>query len=567
MIGKLSICDVIIFVRDSCCFHYDTVLIMSSSEIPRERETDGVDLDSDGYAASIISPRLYDPRLKANKPKRKRIYIADKDEENKLSTEEKEQSNIDDNIAVGQNSLQTENNSTSSENVTDFNAIKQCGSTKEAHTNIECIGSQTNLTEKFVKEDTKQELNENICPVIVIPSKVYESMTQQADDPINEDDEKAVPIVSKQRVRKKAKVSMTMKVKMKKMSIQELAIMKHAKETVAGGIFRLHVCSKQEGSLMEKLRKKKKCKIHKIPLSDEDVPEEWFERKVWNTLCHYPHLGSHAREEYYRRIIKWRRGYSTDVGRGECVLCDIQQLVSKPLFKDIDTVQYSHDFYDQFSRQSRNNTPHSSRDHTADYVEELSLKHRTPPPAPPTSSLGSDTSSPIQRVYSNIVSPCKMNRFSADSCRSTSHKSSPDSEYTERQALNLQALYVPGCKVQHQQCSPRLPPVQWAPQRKSSYIDHVHRQTAFKAYAPKKKDMVPNKQAKKRASPIQNFAVKELGVTYFFPDSNQNLAKRHVSIPKSYTYVPRPHSKRESISIWIPPTGNHRARNITYISV
>lgn len=546
------------FVRDSCCFHYDKSLIMSLSEVPTERETDEVDLDSDGYRGPRISPRLYDPRIKANKPKRKRIYIADKVEKNQLSS--------DDDIAVGQNSLQTEYTSNSSEKVTDLNGIKQCGSTKEAHANIKCIGGQKNLTEKLVKVDTNQGQTENISPVIVIPSKVYESTAQQADDRINEDDERAVPKVSKQRVRRKAKVSLTMKVKMKKMPIQELATMKHAEETIGGGIFRLHVCNKQEGRLMEKLNKKKKCKIHKIPLNDEDVPEEWFERKVWNTLCHYPHLGSHAREEYYRRIIKWRRGYLADVGRGECVLCDIQQLASKPLYKDIDTVQYSHDFYDQFSRQSRS-TPLSSRDNTADYAEELSLKHRTPPPAPPTSSLGSTTSAPIKRVYSNIVSPCKMNRFSTDGWRSASHKCSPDSEYTESQALNLQELYVPRCKVLHEQCSPRLPPVQWAPQRKSSYIDHVHRQTAFKAYAPKKKDMVPNKHAKKRVSPIQKFAVKEIGVTYFLPDSNQNLAKRHVSIPKSYTYVPSPHSKRESISIWIPPTGNHKARNITYISM
>lgn len=309
---------------------------MSLSEVPTERETDEVDLDSDGYR----SPRLYDPRIKANKPKRKRIYIADKVEKNQLSS--------DDDIAVGQNSLQTEYTSNSSEKVTDLNGIKQCGSTKEAHANIKCIGGQKNLTEKSVKVDTNQEQTENISPVIVIPSKVYESTAQQADDPINEDDERAVPKVSKQRVRRKAKVSLAMKVKMKKMPIQELATMKHAEETIGGGIFRLHVCNKQEGRLMEKLNKKKKCKIHKIPLNDEDVPEEWFERKVWNTLCHYPHLGSHAREEYYRRIIKWRRGYLADVGRGECVLCDIQQLASKPLYKDIDTVQYSHDFYDQF---------------------------------------------------------------------------------------------------------------------------------------------------------------------------------------------------------------------------
>lgn len=552
-------CDVIIIVRSSFCFHY--VLIMSLSEIPRERDSDGVDSDSSGYQAPRISPRLYDPRMKVNKPKRKRIYIADKYEKKLSSVDEKEQSDTDDNIVVDQCC----NTSSSLENVTILNESEHCENTKELDANIKCIGSRENLPEKSVKEDIKQE--QNISPVIVIPSKLYESMAQHVDDPVEEMGEKTVPKVSKQRVRKKGKDSLTMRVKMKKMPIQELAIMKHAEEALCGGIFRLHVCNNQEGRIQEKLKKKKKCKIHKIPLGDKDVPEEWFERKVWNTLCHYPHLGSHAREEYYRRIIKWRRGYSADVGRGECILCDIQQLVSRPLYKDIDTVQYSHDFYDQFSRQSRGNVSLSSRDNTVDCVEELCLKHRTPPPAPPTSSLGSTTPSPIQKVYSNIVSPCKMNRLSSDGWRSTSHKSSPDSEYTERQALNLQELYVPKYKVPHQQCSPRLPPVQWAPQSKSSIIDHVHRQTAFKAYTPKKKDMIPNKQAKQKTRSVQKFAVKELGVTYFLPDSNQNLAQRHVSIPKSYTYIPRPHSKRESISIWIPPSGNHKARHITYISV
>lgn len=165
------------FVCDSCCFHYDKSLIMSLSEVPTERETDEVDLDSDGYRGQRISPRLYDPRIKANKPKRKRIYIADKVEKNQLSP--------DDDIAVGQN--RTENTSNSSEKVTDLNGIKQCGSTKEAHANIKCIGGQKNLTEKSVKVDTNQGQTENISPVIVIPSKVYESTAQQADDPIYEE--------------------------------------------------------------------------------------------------------------------------------------------------------------------------------------------------------------------------------------------------------------------------------------------------------------------------------------------------------------------------------------------
>lgn len=89
---------------------------------------------------------------------------------------------------------------------------------------------------------------------------------------------------------------------------------------------------------MEKFNKKKKCKIYKIFLNDEDVLEEWFERKVWNIFCYYLYFGLYVREEYYCCIIKWRRGYLVDVGRGECVLCDIQQFVFKFLYKDIEIV-------------------------------------------------------------------------------------------------------------------------------------------------------------------------------------------------------------------------------------
>lgn len=56
---------------------------------------------------------------------------------------------------------------------------------------------------------------------------------------------------------------------------------------IGGGIFCFYVCNKKEGRLMEKFNKKKKCKIYKIFLNDEDVLEEWFERKVWNIFCYY----------------------------------------------------------------------------------------------------------------------------------------------------------------------------------------------------------------------------------------------------------------------------------------
>ena len=413
---------------------------------------------------------------------------------------------------------------------------------------------------KAMEAEIKEvECNESTYPAIVIPCRGSGAICQRVDE-LPKDGEK-MSRIGKLRVNKKEKDPIKMKIKMKKLPIKELGVLNHGDDNVIGGIFRLHVCNQQEGKRLEKLKKKKKCKIHKIPLlsgaEDDDVPEEWFDKKLWNTLCHYPHLGSHAREDYYRRIIKWRKGYSSDTNTGECILCEIQQLASKPLYKDIDTMHYSHDFYEMFSRKPRNAASSAVPD---DVVEQgqLFLKNRTPPPAPPTSSLGSTPSSPLPRMYSNIVSPCKMNRVTPEILRVPSHKSSPDPEYTVSRANDLQALYVPKFKCIHQQCSPRLPPVQWALAKPPNYLDFVHKRTAFKAYTRKKET-----NAKKgNLPPKQKFAVKELGVTYFLPDRNQNLAKRHVSIPKSYTYIPQPPPKDQLISTWIPPYGKSQIRQI-----
>lgn len=294
-------------------------------------------------------------------------------------------------------------------------------------------------------------------------------------------------------------------------------ILNQDQEVTVSGIFR-----PREGKRLEITSTIKRYNVGTKFTRDnaKNVPGKRFDR---NSFCHFSHFHSSEIDECCKR------SWSSDRNQHKWNSCEIQD-TSEQLFEMMGTVNYNQNSHENFSRQSRNKTPSS----TTPTVKNSPFTYRYPLPVPPAFANRSAPSLPVPCVYSSIVSPCKIIQSTPASMLKTKSMMNYESGYTEIKANNAQAVYDPNSKFIHRKCTPKQPNVQWAPERNSNRTEFGYR-NGFRAYSPKK-EMVLEKLVETSRPTVQKFAVKDLGVTYFLSDRNENLAKRHISIPKCYTY-------------------------------
>ena len=331
---------------------------------------------------------------------------------------------------------------------------------------------------------------------------------------------------------------------------------------VFGGSLKLQPSKTQHEKIKAEKGKEARCKLHVLPAIDKvlseysDIPQEWFEKKVWDILCnHSPQLGHHTKEEYFRRLIKWRKGCASDLSDGSCVLCDIQKATSKSLRSnlDLDRLNYTYEYYNKFSRKG------TADKFVGDEQESDTQPQECTVCVPDASAVPNQSPSPCQRIYSNIVSPCRLlpspttDIFRAkvmDIPRTLSQPRSspvpnieltgetPDSEHTDSRAEKLRQMYMPEHKRIHHKCKPRHFLVQTAPEKAASKLHIAYRRKAFKGLPLKVRTGTVGLDKLPECESEQTYEVENLGLRFNLPDYNPNLGNRHVSIPKSYSYRP-----------------------------
>lgn len=282
----------------------------------------------------------------------------------------------------------------------------------------------------------------------------------------------------------------------------------------------------------------------KTPTSEEiklleDISQRLPEKALFDILCgHFAKVGSHTRDEFLRRAIKWRRGTSYRKTNSHCIICYLQRLAAQPIQTDYNRMLPSafipRNHYDLYSRGGARRK--ASGQHGMLNIckkADLMLKNRnnqTPPPPPPGSSA----------LESN-PSKCMLDL-----------SVTPDlSEYSDSTADRLMQMYTqPKQRDIHTQCQARLPPFLLNSGELPADLAAVYKRKALRG-GFLKKDQPSERINKTDAEIIKEitYPIGSLGLSFKIPQHNQNLPRQKSEI---FEKVDQPMAYRPSLPI-LPP--------------
>lgn len=247
----------------------------------------------------------------------------------------------------------------------------------------------------------------------------------------------------------------------------------------------------------------------------EDISHKLPEKTLFDILCgHFAKVGSHTRDEFLRRAIKWRRGTTYSRNNSHCIICYLQRLVAQPIQTDYNRITScgfsAKKHYDRYSRVNLRRNQADDKDmlnicKKADLMLKNSQDRKTPPPPPPGSSALSSTPS---KLLLNM-------------------RETPDSEYSETNADRLLQIYMqPRQRDIHHRCQPRLPPFLLNSGRLPPEMAAVYKRKALRGGFLKKDHPLEKDKNRTDAEIIKQitYPICSLGLSFTLPQHNKNIS-------------------------------------------
>ncbi|OWF54201.1 hypothetical protein KP79_PYT18945 [Mizuhopecten yessoensis] len=304
---------------------------------------------------------------------------------------------------------------------------------------------------------------------------------------------------------------------------------KRAKSVVQNEVFKLCVQpQRKRGSSSNRDVYNMSARDVKTPTAEEiklidDISQKLPEKALFDILCgHFAKVGSHTRDEFLRRAIKWRHGTVHRNTNSHCIICHLQRLTAQPIQTNFDRTISSgfspKSHYDKYTREGppgKHNIGHDllSICKKADLMLKNNQERKTPPPPPPGSS-----------ALASNPSNCLL-----------SLRETPDSEYSDNNADRLLQIYMqPQQREIHYQCQPRLPPFLLNSGTLPPEMATVYKRKALRGGFLKKD--IPQEKDKNRTdaelTKQVTFPISSLGLSFTIPTHNKNVSVQRPATTK-----------------------------------